>query len=265
MWLLKLCVVADTRLILQEATQRQAAQSAVPVAQGAWPSSFACYQDSLLGEPWHMGSTPEDAGEPMEVPDSAALGCRAGSVPSPWEGRVPSMVMAALVHDPGPGFGAGSGRGLEPPARTCRVYAVPRLGEESYASPGEPAARSVRRQPSQQEVKAEVPGPDQAPEPCPGQPRRRRAAVRALALIKGELSGSGSGGDESDAEADDAGDADSGRCGREARRMRRARLAEGCAGGSGDEAPGGWSAREREPPNGGALQAYGIQLLSWAF
>lgn len=223
----------------------------MPRAQGAWPSSFASYQESALGDPWFVGGTPQDAGGPMEVLDSAALGCRAGSVPSPCEGRVPSVVMAALVRDPGPGCGAGSGRGPEPPARTCRVYAVPPLGEETYAPKGEAPARPVRRQPPQQVVKAE---PDQAPEPCPGQPRRLRAAMRALALIKGELSGSESGGDESDAGPDGAGDDDSGRCGREARRMRRARLAEGCAGGSGDEAPGGWSARERKPLSSGALR-----------
>ena len=209
-----------------------------------------------------MAGMPRDVCGPVEVPDSAALARRTASVLSACEAHVPSVMMAALVPDPGPGFGAGPGRGPAPPARACRVYAVPPLGGEfPITKPkGGVLPRPARWQPPPQEVKAE---PEQAlePSPGPGQPRRRRAAVRALALIKGELSGSDTGGgsgDDSDGELDSADDNNGGR---QARRMRRARMAGGCSGGSSDEAPGGWSARERESLSAGALRALNYDLL----
>ncbi|KAK9839523.1 hypothetical protein WJX81_007349 [Elliptochloris bilobata] len=82
-------------------------------APGAWPGSgFACFQDCVLGgqanEPsWFTGNTCgalSEASGPLEVPDTAVLTNRQASAVSAAEARVPSVIMAALMHEPGSGL-----------------------------------------------------------------------------------------------------------------------------------------------------------------
>jgi hypothetical protein len=257
-------------------TGPRAAQAELP------PSNFSD-PGGGLGDDYGAGvlgcAAPEHSGA-AEVPDMARLGGRAGSLLSACEARVPSVVMAALVTDARP-----------PPAlRRANLHGPLDMSDDDDGAArgmvwlpdaaGLPVERGAVR-PVKAEVKAEAargewdrgpgdcmlgeaPAPEQARRPgrAPAHghapaPRRRRAALVALARMRSGVSGDDVGadsGDDSGADSDaggkDAvdGDDSDGADTRLARRERRARAATCAGGGTGQPRP----AAPREEPAAGA-------------